>query len=160
MYSITLNVESEEELYNPLDPQQNLLADDVKTYLYNKLQNREQPEGAELRVCSNTPIDEERFKSAVDRWAQEESRLIRASRKRNTIQQAWMFGSGVLFIALSLALEPMVDVVWFTVLSTIGAFSMWEAASIWIVQNPKLRLRKLVVSRLSKQLAYRFVTRG
>jgi len=69
-----------------------------------------------------------------------------------------MFGLGVLFITISLALQPVVNVVWFTVLSTIGAFSMWEAASIWIVQNPKLSMRKRIVARLSKQLTYRFST--
>lgn len=160
MYSITLNVESEEELYNSLDPQQNLLADNVKAYVYDKLQARDQPDGVELCVCSKVPIDEERFKSAIDRLIEEENRSIHASRKRNRIQQALMFGAGVLFIALSLALQPVVNVVWFTVLSTIGAFSMWEAASIWIVRGPQLRLREFIVSRLSKQLTYRFTTHG
>ena len=158
MCSITLNVENEEELYNSLDPQKTLLADDVKTYLRNKLQARGQKDGVELCVFSQTPIDEERFKGAIDRWIEEEHSSIHASKKRKRIQQAWMFGAGVLFISLSLALQPVVGVVWFTVLSTIGAFSMWEAASIWIVQNPQLRLRKLGISRLSKQLTLRFTT--
>ena len=160
MYSIALNVENEEELYNSLDPQQTLLAGDVKEYLYDKLQARDQADGVELCVCSKAPIDGERFKGAINRWIEEENHSIRTSRRRNRIQQAWMFGSGVLFIALSLALQPVVNVVWFTALSTIGAFSMWEAASIWIVRSPKLRLRKFVISRLSKQLTYRFSTNG
>ena len=158
MYSVTLNVENEEELYNPLDPQRNLLSDDVKAYLNNKLQARNQTDSLELCICAKAPFDEERFKTAMDRWIQEEDRSLHATAKRNWIQQAWMFGAGVLFIALSLALQPVVNVVWFTVLSTIGAFSMWEAASIWIIQNPKLRMRKAIVARVSKKLTYRFST--
>jgi hypothetical protein len=54
-------------------------------------------------------------------------------------------------------LQPTVGVVWFTVLSTIGAFSMWEAASIWIIQNPKLRMRKRAISRLKERFTLSFV---
>ena len=64
-----------------------------------------------------------------------------------------MFAVGVCFIAVSLALESKVGVVWFTVLSTIGAFSMWEAASIWIIQNPRLRLRKRIVGKLKDNIS-------
>jgi len=158
VYSIALSVENEKELYNALDPQQDLLSGDVKEYLTEKLQSLDKKDDVELCVCAKSPIDEERLKSAIDRWVQEENASLIATRRRNTLQQIWMFGLGVLFITISLALQPVVNVVWFTVLSTIGAFSMWEAASIWIVQNPKLSMRKRIVARLSKQLTYRFST--
>ena len=64
------------------------------------------------------------------------------------VEQLWMFAIGVLFIAVSLILEKRIPVVWFTVLSTIGAFSIWEAASIWIVRNPALRLNRKMVSKI------------
>ena len=156
MQDIALNVTNEEQLYNSFDPQRNLLNEEVKSYLLGEVQIEGRMDGINLEVRSTTPIDEERFKSSIRRWIEEEEQSIRVTRRRNVIQQAWMFGSGVLFIALSLLLQPVVNVVWFTVLSTIGAFSMWEAASIWIVQNPKLRLRKHAVKRLDSELALRF----
>ena len=156
MQEITLNVIDEERLYNSFDPQRNLLNDEVKTYLMGEVQIEGRMDGVSLEVRSTTPIDEERFSAGIRRWVEDEERSIRVARRGNAIQQTWMFGLGVLFIALSLLFQPMVSVVWFTVLSTIGAFSMWEAASIWIVQNPKLRLRKHAVKRLGEQLSLRF----
>ena len=156
MQDITLNVIDEERLYNSFDPQRNLLNDEVKTYLMGGVQIEGRMDGVSLEVRSTTPIDEARFSAGIRRWVEDEERSIRVARRRNTIQQVWMFGLGALFIALSLLFQPMVNVVWFTVLSTIGAFSMWEAASIWIVQNPKLRLRKHAVKRLGEQLSLRF----
>ena len=156
MQDITLNVADEEQLYNSFDPQRDLLNDDVKDYLLRKVQIEGQAGSVNLELRSTTPIDEERFAAGIRRWVEEEKQSIHVTHRRNMIQQAWMFGAGVLFIALSLVLQPTVNVVWFTVLSTIGAFSMWEAASIWIVQNPKLRLRKHAVNRLEKKLTLRF----
>ena len=156
MQDVTLNVIDEERLYNPFDPQRTMLADEVKAYFLGELQIEGRMDGINLEVRSTTAIDEERLATGIQRWVEDEERSIKASRRMNVVQQIWMFGLGVLFIALSLLLQPMVDVVWFTVLSTIGAFSIWEAASIWIVQNPKLRLQAHVVSRLKEQLTLRF----
>ena len=156
MQDITLNVMDEEQLYNSFDPRRKLLKDEVKTYLLGEVQIEGRRDGVNLVICSPTAIDEERFSAGIRRWVEDEEQSIRETSRRNMVQQVWMFGLGVLFIALSLLLQPMVSVVWFTVLSTIGAFSMWEAASIWIIQNPKLRLRKHAVKRLKEQLTLHF----
>ena len=156
MQDIALSVRDEEQLYNSFDPQRNLLNDEVKAYLLSKVQIKGRMDGVNLEVRSATALDEERFASGIDRWVAEEEQSIKESRRRNTIQQSWMFGLGVLFITLSLLLQPMVGTVWFTVISTIGAFSMWEAASIWIVHNPRLKMRRRAVKRLEEQLTLRF----
>ena len=158
MQSITLNVTDEERLYNSFDPQRDLLCDEVKTYLMSNVQIEGRKDGVSLEVRSAAPIDEERFAAAIHRWAEDEEASIKAAHRKNAVQQLWMFGVGVLFIALSLMLQPMLNVVWFTVLSTIGAFSMWEAAGIWIVENPKLRMRKHAAARFKSQLSLSFST--
>ena len=73
------------------------------------------------------------------------------------IQQLWMFIVGFVFIGLSLMIDETSNAVLFTVLSTIGAFSMWEAASIFIIQNPKLRRRKFILKKLSHDIIINFV---
>ena len=156
MQEVTLNVTDEEQLYNSFDPRRNLLRDEVKTYLLNEVQIEGRMDGINLEVRSNAALDEERFADGLHRWIADEERSIEKTHRRNMFQQIWMFGIGVLFITLSLLLQPMVSVVWFTVLSTIGAFSMWEAASIWIIQNPKLRMRRHAVARLKEGLTLSF----
>lgn len=156
MQEVMLNVTDEEQLYNSFDPRRNLLRDEVKTYLLNEVQIDGRMDGINLEVRSSAALDEERFADGLHRWIADEERSIEKTSRRNTFQQIWMFGIGVLFITLSLLLQPMVGVVWFTVLSTIGAFSMWEAASIWIIQNPKLRMRRRAVARLKEGLTLSF----
>ena len=53
-----------------------------------------------------------------------------------------MFGIGVLFIAFGLYASDMLPALTGEIISMIGAFSMWEAASIWIVENPENRIKQ------------------
>ena len=158
MHTIRLHIEGEQALYNAFDPEGELLADDVKAYILDRMRERSPGEGVELELVTPGPIDQARAQRAFQRWVEEEEQLVRAECRRNMLQQLWMFGVGVLFVVVSLMLEAKVGDVWFTILSTIGAFSLWEASSIWIVQNPKLRLHKRVIDKLKHQFRLRFVS--
>ena len=147
MYTIKLQVEKEKELYHPFDPDDTLISDSVKDYILDRLKENNAGDEVQIQIQSQDSIDEDHIRKAVLNWTAEEKRSLKAEHRKNTIQQLWMFGVGVLFLAISLALEAKVGLVWYTVLSTIGAFSMWEAASIWIIQNPKLRLQRRIVDR-------------
>ncbi len=142
MHTIKLRIEKEEDLYNGFDPEDDLLSEDVKNYIIGQLSDRTLGDAVEIRVMSSETIDKARIERAFQRWISDGERTVKKEYQKNLFQQLWMFGIGVLFIVLSLAFENKVGAVWYTVLSTIGAFSMWEAAGIWIIQNPKLRMRK------------------
>ncbi len=97
------------------------------------------------------------MKQAFHQWICDEDEGIKREFHKNNVQQAWMFGVGVLFIAVSLLLDGKVGMVWYTVLSTIGAFSMWEAAGIWIIHNPKLRMRKKIAKAIGENAEIKIV---
>ena len=151
MHTIELNVRGEEDLYNPFTGQK-MLSDDAKAYILERLKERELHDTVELRVLAAEPVDEERLRQAMSNWFAHEQQAIKKERKSNMIEQIVMFAIGLFFITLSLLLQDRVGAVWFTVLSTLGAFSTWEAASIWIVRNPKLRRRKVLNEKLAKGL--------
>ena len=152
MYKIRLKVENEDELYNSFDPLEDRISEDVKLYIADRISRKSIGQDIELHIISEEPIDEDRFHNALQGWISEEKAGIIADRRKNTIQQLWLLSIGVVFIAISAMLESQVSVIWFTVLSTIGAFSVWEAANIWIVENPKLRLRKRMIRRIGNQV--------
>lgn len=58
------------------------------------------------------------------------------------LKQFWMFGIGVLFIAFGLYTSDKLPALIGEIISTIGAFAMWETASIWIVENPENRIKQ------------------
>ena len=148
MNTIKLRIEEEKELYNHFDPDGTLLSEDVKTYVLSQVTEKPMPDPYTISIVSPAAVDEDRVRLAFKRWIAEEENAIKEGYKRNLFQQLWMFTVGVIFITLSLFLKEKVSVVWFTVLSTIGAYSMWEAASIWIIHNPRLRRRLIMVKKL------------
>ena len=152
MYTIRLHVETEKDLFNPLDPDKNLLCEDVKFYLLDRIQNRSFREDIELHIIAEEPIDTDRLNNALHGWASEELNRIKATRRRNLIMQLWMFCIGAAFITASLLLKPKINTLVFTILSTIGSFAIWEASSIWIVQNPKLNHRKRIIDKINTNM--------
>ena len=148
MNVINLTVENDRDLYNRFDPGSDHLSEDVKFYITERLKDRDPGDKMEICVVSESPVDQDRIVRAFYKWADDEERAIKKEFRKNMVEQLWMFAIGVLFIAVSLILEKRIPVVWFTVLSTIGAFSIWEAASIWIVRNPALRLNRKMVSKI------------
>lgn len=160
MRIIKLSVPSADDLFNTLDPEASELNSDVKSYILEKMKNNDSDFQYEVHILSEDEIDETRVQESVRSWIDQELHDIKAEQRRNATQQAYLFLVGIMFIAISLALESRVSAVWFTVLSTIGSFSIWEATSIWIVENPKLRIRKRVIGKLLRSTKVRVLPKA
>lgn len=151
MQQIRIKVENEEELFDSMDPDGNTLSRDVKDYLFDKLQIGPRNDEVEICVISEGTIDKERFETGINNWVDDETRKIKSERHMNGFRQLRLFLVGIAFIALSIAVEIKVGAIWYTILSTIGAFSIWEATSYWLVHNPKLMARKHYINRLKSR---------
>ena len=152
MYDVRVSVEHEEDLYNRLDPSGTLLSDEVKSYIFDSVQQKSFREQVEITFISPQEIDRDRLEAALERWADDEMSVIRSERHRNLIKELRLLMLGVAFIALSFAVQQLVDSVVYTLLSTIGVFSIWEAANIWIVENPHLKLRLRTMTRVRSRV--------
>ena len=152
---VTLCVKDEDALYLPFSPAKEFNSD-VTDYLISRLGERNRGQKVVLRIISSRMIDEDTFRAALKRWASADTDRLKREQKANFMKQIWMFGMGVAFIAASLVLESVIPVLPYTILSTIGAFAMWEAASIWIIQGPKLRIRRLLNVRLKNDVELEF----
>lgn len=106
-------------------------------------------------IVTKQPVDEERMKQAFNDWYDEEFMLLKRE-AINIMRQLWMFIIGAMFIAVSITIEKFVDKVAFTILSTIGAFAMWEMAGVWIIQNPRLRQRRRMLRQLRDRCTIEF----
>ena len=149
---IELKLESEAELYHPLDPNRQQISSDIRDFMLDRLQERKFGETIELHIVSPADLDREKVKKVFFDYAERELLLLETERKRNTLQQIRLFIIGILFILVSFLLQDKIHAVWITVISTIGAFSVWEATSIWIIKNPQLRERRLMIRLLRDYL--------
>ena len=151
MYEIKLKIHEEADLYNPLDLDQVLLSDDVVSYILRKYEER--PDIREkhvIHIYSDTPVDEERVRRNIRRYTEEEEKIMKRKQQRSRLKQLRLFIIGVAFIAFWLFIVAKTENILVEVLSIIGSFAVWEAANIWIVEVPELKLNRRRLTRLEE----------
>ena len=149
-FEINLRIHSEDELYNSFDEDHQTISSDIIDYLYSRYQEKELHEKLTVHIISDVPIDIDNLKAAFRFYLDSQRKTLAKERRKNTIKQLWMFGIGVLFIGLGIYASGRLPALPGEIISTIGAFSMWEAASIWIVENPKNRVSRRWLDIISK----------
>ncbi|MBR2511834.1 MAG: hypothetical protein IKE49_02065 [Firmicutes bacterium] len=157
MEIIRLKVKNESDLYNPFDADGKMLSEDVRNYIMEKLRLCKLSNGIETRIITDAEIDSDKIEKTLREWSEREETYVKKTYRRNLLQQCIMFAIGVAFIALSLVIQADIPIVVYTVLSTIGAFSIWEACSIWIVKNPELRFKKRMLKVMRDNSTVRIV---
>lgn len=151
IYEIRMKIREEADLYSPLDPDQEAFSDDVIAYLerkYNERANfRDKPV---IHIISEKTVNAERVNRNFKAYMRKETELLTKEQKRASLRQARLFVIGILFIAVWLVFALNTDNIFVEVLSIIGSFSVWEAADIWIVEKPGIRIRKRMIKGLSE----------
>ena len=146
-FIINVAISDEHELYNPFDPDGMVLNDDFLAYVLGRYGEKHIKERPVLRIISQTPIDEQKLRQALDRHLASEIQLNRKERCRDYLQQLRLLGIGLAFVAWGIYLMSRFNSVVHEVISIVGSFAVWEAASIWIVQNPRRKIRHRLLER-------------
>ncbi|MCI6272851.1 MAG: hypothetical protein MR601_07905 [Erysipelotrichaceae bacterium] len=148
---IVINIENETELLNKWDSEKSF-NEDFKSYIISKTNEISNNEKINLIINSNNFIEQSLVADMFFKWINKEIRNIQNKKVNNTIKQIKLLIIGILFIVISLYIEQTNNIVLFTVISTIGAFAVWEAASIWIIENPELRKNNKILNKINKNL--------
>lgn len=127
-------------------------------YVIGKLKESEKLDPVQLIFQSREPLDEQRVRDSISMWVKNEKHELKREDHTSKLRQMWMLAIGVVFVALSIAVELIVSEFSFTILSTIGAFALWEAANLWIVETPQLRIRRLFVKHMNENYTVIFKT--
>ena len=157
MKEIYINVDSESDIYSTFGGPGELNGEFVD-YVIGKLKDTELLEPVQLVFQSREPMDEQRVRDSISMWIKNEKHDLQREERANKIRQLWLLIIGVAFVAVSIAVELLVSEFSFTVLSTIGAFALWEVANGWILDNPQLRLRRLLVKHMNNNYTVIFKT--
>ena len=157
---VTVEINNESDLYCPYN-RDHEIKDTIASYIVQKvLENKKKKDDIAIRIVSDEPVDEDSVREAFKQWSAAECTRIKKETRIKIIQLIWMLGIGIGFVALSLALKPYVNNILFTVISTIGAFAIWESASIWIIDSPALRLRSRMFKKWFDELELIFENRA
>ena len=141
-YTIKVKVTNKSEVYNSYDPDGLTLNEDMIDYIRSFSVKCRNADRVIIEFISDTSLDEEELRKAFTIMLDDETEKLRQEKKRNNIRQLWMLGIGCLFIIMGLLLGSYTGELTAAILSSVGSFSLWEAAAIWIVENPKNRLKR------------------
>ena len=149
-YYINVAIRDEQELYNPFDPDGLVLNDDFLAYVLGRYGEKHLKERPVLHVIAQCPVDKEKLRMALDRHLASEIQLNRKERRKDYMQQLRLLVIGLAFVACGIYLMSRFNSVVHEVISIVGSFAVWEAASIWILQNPRRKLRHRLLERLQQ----------
>lgn len=127
-------------------------------YVIGKLKDSEKLEPVQLIFMSKEAMDEQRVRDSISMWIKNEKHELKREEHASKLRQIWMLTIGLIFVAISIAVELLVSEFSFTILSTIGAFALWEAANLWIVETPQLRIRRIIVKHMNENYSVIFKT--
>ena len=150
MFEVRVKIDREEDLYCGCDEAGLTLNEDVLAYITKALEGRRR--GDKLRLCfvSALDLDERRLEKAIERYMQSVERSVKRLKRSSWLNSLRLLAIGVIFIVLGLVFTDRMGAVAAAIVSTIGSFSVWEAANVWIQQFPAIRARERAVMFLKQ----------
>lgn len=149
MYEISLTIRDEKELYNPFDDTCKTLSSDVSDYLSEQYGKKEVGDEIVLKIKCGGQVDFERVRRAFQELIREQELHNTNQKRLNLIKQLWLFCIGVVFVAAGILLDGVLGSVPVELISIVGSFAVWEAANIWIVENPRTQIAKRMLKKLN-----------
>lgn len=150
MFEIRVKITREADLYCSFDESGLMLSDDVLAYISKALEGMRP--GEKLRLCfvSTLDLDEGRLEKAIGRYMGSLDRSVKRQKKSNWLNSLRLLAIGVFFIILGLVGENKMGAVAAAIVSTIGSFSVWEAANVWIQEFPAIRAKERAIAFLKQ----------
>lgn len=149
MYEINLKIKDEKELYNPFDESCRTLNDNVSDYLAGQYGKKGMSDEIVLKIKCDGPVNFERIRVAFQELIREQEVHNSNQKRLNRIKQLWLLCIGIVFVAAAILLDGVFGSVPVELISIVGSFAVWEAANIWIVENPRTRLAKRTLKKLN-----------
>ncbi len=144
METIEFRIRNEEELYHPFDP--TLINDEIVSFLEERV--RKPTAHLTIRIICDESVDEERLRKAIARFIELRRNSLRTARRMNLAQQIRLLIIGIFFILLWLFVSARTEGVGPEILSILGSFAIWEAADIWLLENPEILMKRLILKKL------------
>ena len=144
---VQLKIQNESELYNQKKKKKTRVSEEVYRYLKSYCTEL-QPESHSLdviRIITDEPIDEERFKRTVQNAVRRDLNEFDSQIARNKKMAFWEYVMGTLLSIAGVALSLVLDQILLAVISLFGTMAIQDAVTISAKVNPDIRrLKKLL----------------
>ena len=154
--NLRLVVKNESSLYDPFSPGEDF-SDALRKYIRTKIVGKDDHQTINMTVTSRTPLNEERFRSAVANWITDEKGAFRKMQKEMLRLLVVYLVLGSLLIILRVMLEPFSKDLQYTILPILASFSLGRAAAIMIVDLPRNSRYKKLINEMEQNCVITFV---
>ena len=142
-----LMIREESDLYSPYDPSRTRINDGVYQYLRSyctELHYRDHLHDT-LRICTDGPVDADRFRTALLDAVQEDRSEFDRRLAENKRRVIWEYVVGILLSLLGVGLSIVLDQVLLAIISFLGSMAISDAVTIQTKVNHDIkRLRNLL----------------
>ncbi len=138
---IKIVVNDEDSLYVPYSPESEF-NEGLKSYIRSKVAEESSGSGIRLIVMSPSPINEEKFKTAIRNWTRDQRAVFVREDKitSRTLISLLVFAS--FFIILSMYLSKYDNVFSYTIIPVLGSVALGRAAGMFITELPVSKGKK------------------
>ena len=147
---IQLRIRNTSELYNPYDPSQTRISEGIYCYLKTLCAERKaKNHGREtLRVIADSPIDGNRFKTAVQDAARKERDELDRKLTEENRKAACGYIAGILLSVGGVVLSLALDQVLLAIISFLGTSAITYAVKIQTEETPDIKKQKKLLEPL------------
>ena len=149
MAQIRIVVEDEQILYSTFSPEVEL-NEFVKGYIRSKIRLMDHSERIDLAVISKEPLDEERFRSAMSKWGEDELALLKMNYKDTFRMLIGTLILGSVMLILNLLLQKRSELVQYTLIPIISGLALGRAAGILAIDLPTYGAKKQLINEMRK----------
>ena len=149
MAQIRLVVEREQNLYSSFSPEVEL-DDSVKGYIRSKIRGMDHSEHIDLHIISKVPLDEERFRTAMAKWGEDELALLKMNYKDTFRMLIGTLILGSVLLILNLLLQKRSELVKYTLIPIIASMALGRAAGILAIDLPTYGAKKRLINGMRK----------
>jgi len=103
-----------------------------------------------LTVISSSPLDEERFRSAIANWIKDEKTLFIRKEKQSVQLPSAMFIIGASIIILITLLRQFIELLTYAVILIIGTAVLGRGVTNWYEHTLGIKAKKWLLSELNK----------
>ena len=142
---IQLHIHKESDLYNPFDPSQTRISENVYHYLKSFCTDTEYEKHFHdtLQLITDSPVDGDRFKAAIQGAVKKDLDEFDAQLAVNNRRAIWEYIVGVLLSAAGVAFSLLTDQVLLAIISFFGTMTLSDGVAIHTKINPDIkRLKK------------------
>ena len=139
---IRIKIHDESDLFSQFDPDQNMLSDEMVTYLARNYlnQHRAIKEHFAIRIISDVPVNQETVKQRIQAYYSREKKNTKFLLKKLTMKELYLGFVGMVMIMVWLTLSKDTNNVFLEILSILGWVTTWEAANIAIIERTDLAM--------------------